>query len=176
LAQLGLYIKARKKLRTIGNLNFNVVSSDFFLPDYDEVKHIFGDYTKLDDTQKKLISDIWGDLQFAYKYGSLIRLDENLKANIHSLEEDIESGKYELFASGSLAQEENFTVTFFSNLKIAVEQTAKREGNTFLTNKTRDAITFLELLTTEYDVATTNPPYTQSGDFGSDLKGRLEHK
>ena len=29
---------------------------------------------------------------------------------------------------------------------------------------------FLELLTTEYDVATANPPYTDSADFGPDLK------
>ena len=40
LAQLGLYIKARKKRRFIkGNFNFKVVSSDFYLPDYHEVSH-----------------------------------------------------------------------------------------------------------------------------------------
>ncbi|MBB1341117.1 restriction endonuclease, partial [Pseudoalteromonas sp. SR45-6] len=36
LAQLGLYIKARKKRRFIkGSFNFKVVSSDFYLPDYE---------------------------------------------------------------------------------------------------------------------------------------------
>ena len=64
--------------------------------------------------------------------------------------------------------------TFFQNLKTAVEQYAQAQGNTFLTSKTRDAITFLELLTTEYDVATANPPYTDSADFGPELKKFIE--
>jgi hypothetical protein len=34
LAQLGLFIKAKKKRRNISKLAFNVVSSDFFLPKY----------------------------------------------------------------------------------------------------------------------------------------------
>jgi hypothetical protein len=50
LAQLGLYIKARKKRRHIGELAFNVVSSDFFLPDYEAVKDIF-------DTEDQPLSD-----------------------------------------------------------------------------------------------------------------------
>jgi 23S rRNA G2445 N2-methylase RlmL len=39
-----------------------------------------------------------------------------------------------------------------------------------LISKTRDAITFLELLTTEYDVAMANPPYTSRRDYGTELK------
>ena len=68
----------------------------------------------------------------------------------------------------------SFTVAFFANLKTAVKQYAQAQGNTFLTSKTRDAITFLELLTTEYDVATANPPYTDSADFGPELKAFIE--
>ena len=48
LAQLGLYIKARKKQRKLGSLTFNVVSSDFYLPEYDTVRHIFEDGGSLD--------------------------------------------------------------------------------------------------------------------------------
>lgn len=59
LAQLGLYIKARKKRRSVGNLKFNIVSSDFYLPDYEVVKHIFEKGSKLDKNQKELIADIW---------------------------------------------------------------------------------------------------------------------
>ena len=54
-----------------------------------------------------------------------------------------------------------------------MELYAHTENNTFLSSKTRDAITFLELLTTEYDVATANPPYTDSADFGLNLKSLL---
>jgi hypothetical protein len=192
LAQLGLFIKAKKKRRTIGELAFNVVSSDFYLPEYEAVEHIFTEGTKLDQNQQRLIADIWSDLQFAYKFGSLIRLDEKIKAKLHSLVKQREAEQIslfgdedsdlqqqpvqpDLFIEHDIEQEKDFAATFFLNLKTAVEQYAQAQGNTFLTSKTRDAIIFLELLTTEYDVATANPPYTDSADFGSELKEFIEH-
>jgi hypothetical protein len=190
LAQLGLYIKARKKRRTLGLLKFNVVSSDFFLPDYQQVQPIFEDGLSLDLTERKLIKNIWTDLQFAYKFGSLIRLDEKLKAKLTALEAEQNPVQGELFGSAErkpvqlglesftaaedIAHQKKFIKTFFSNLKIAVAQYAKGRESSFLANKTGDAITFLELLTTEYDVATANPPYTDSSDFGKELKAFID--
>ncbi len=175
LAQLGLYIKARKKHRSIGSLKFNVVSSDFYLPDYEEARHIFEEGTKLDQSQKDLISDIWGDLQYAYKFGSLIKIGEKLKARIEFLSAKHNAGEANLFELGEINHHEDFAVTFFDNLKAAVDRYAQQKGSTFLMSKTRDAITFLELLTTEYDVATANPPYTDSSDFGPKLKKFIEN-
>lgn len=193
LAQLGLYIKARTTQRSKSSLmKFNVVSSDFFLPDYEVVRHIFEERTKLDRTQKSLIAEIWDDLRFAYKFGSLIRLDEKLKSRFSELISKREEDQPQLFTDQELGikpkpmqrdlfleqdieQEREISASFFRNLKIAVEQYANTESSAFLVSKTRDAITFLELLTTEYDVATTNPPYTDSADFGSDLKDFIEN-
>ncbi|MCX7066480.1 MAG: N-6 DNA methylase [Methylococcales bacterium] len=190
LAQLGLYIKARKKRRTLGLLKFNVVSSDFFLPDYQKVQPIFEQGLSLDRTERQLIADIWTDLQFAYKFGSLIRLDEKLKAKLTALEAEQNPVQAELFGSGErkpvqlglelftaaddIEHQKKFIKTFFSNLKIAVAQYAKGRESSFLANKTGDAITFLELLTTEYDVATANPPYTDSSNFGKELKSFID--
>ncbi|MBF0303392.1 MAG: BREX-1 system adenine-specific DNA-methyltransferase PglX [Desulfamplus sp.] len=191
LAQLGLYIKARKKRRSVGNLKFKVVSSDFFLPDYEEVKEIFEYGYNLDKKQKELIPEIWGDLKYAYKFGSLIRLNEKSKARLKELVSKKEEGQLKLFSDEELGivpkpvqqefffkdeieDEKKFIAYFFTILKIAVEKYATSEGSTFLTSKTRDAITFLELLTTEYDVATANPPYTDSSDFGQELKIFIE--
>jgi len=174
LAQLGLFIKAKKKRRTIGELAFNVVSSDFYLPEYEAVEHIFTEGTTLDKSQQELIAEIWNDLQYAYKFGSLIRLDEKVKAKLKMLEAKQSSAQPELFTAMEIAAHKDFAATFFTNLKTAVEQYAQAQGSTFLTSKTRDAITFLELLTTEYDVATANPPYTDTGDFGKELKAFIE--
>ena len=171
LAQLGLFIKAKKKHRTIGELNFRVVSSDFYLPEYNEVRHIFEQGTGIERNQQELIEKIWNDLQYAYKFGSLVHIDEQLNKQLHSIEERAED---DLFAKAELTEHKDFAENFFSNLTKAVEQFARTGSNTFLTSKTRDAITFLELLTTEYDVATANPPYTDSGDFGSELKLFIE--
>lgn len=174
LAQLGLFIKARKKCRTIGELAFNVVSSDFYLPKYETVGHIFTEGSTLEQGQQELIAEIWTDLQYAYKFGSLIRLDEKVKAKLKMLEAKQSSAQPELFTAMEIAAHKDFAATFFTNLKTAVEQYAQAQGNTFLTSKTRDAITFLELLTTEYDVATANPPYTDSADLGPELKKFIE--
>ena len=174
LAQLGLFIKAKKKRRTIGELAFNVVSSDFYLPEYETVEHIFTEGTTLDKSQQELIAEIWADLQYAYKFGSLIRLDEKVKARLKILEAKQSSAQLELLTAMEIEAHKSFAATFFTNLKTAVEQYAQAQGNTFLTSKTRDAITFLKLLTTEYDVATANPPYTDSADFGPELKEFIE--
>ncbi len=176
LAQLGLYIKARKKRRSMGSLKFKVVSSDFFLPDYAETRHVFEDGTELNRLQKELIADIWGDLQYAYKFGSLIRLDEKLKAKLNRLEAKQDSKQNDVFISSEISEHKDFSAIFFNNLKNAVEQYAQAKGNnSFLVSKTKDAITFLELLTAEYEVATANPPYTDSSDFGTELKAFIEN-
>lgn len=171
LAQLGLFIKAKKKRRKIGELNFRVVSSDFYLPEYSEVRHIFEQGSGIERNQQELIEKIWGDLQYAYKFGSLVHIDEQINKQLHAIEE--RAGD-DLFAAADLSEHKDFATNFFKNLTTAVEQYARTGTNTFLSSKTWDAITFLELLTIEYDVAMTNPPYTDSADFGPELKEFIE--
>nr|WP_256388923.1 N-6 DNA methylase [Photobacterium damselae] len=183
LAQLGLFIKAKKKRRTIGELNFRVVSSDFYLPEYAEVKHIFEQGNLVSVKQQEFIEKVWADLMQAYKFGSLIHIDKELKEQLaqvkdlalgeafdstQKLKKKIVEG--DLFAAADYAEHKAFAENFFENLFAAVEQYAQTDSNTFLSDKTRDALVFLELLITEYDVATANPPYTDSADFGSELR------
>lgn len=179
LAHLGLFIKAKKKRRTVGQLSFNIVSSDFFLPEYEEVERIFdapssvaNSETTLTMEQKDFVRGIWDELKFAYKFGALIRISERFSDKLKDAQSRADQG--DLFAYGERQTHEDFSTTLFANLRTAVEKYAQARGNTFLTSKTRDAITFLELLTTEYDVATANPPYTDSADFGPDLKKFIE--
>ena len=187
LAQLGLFIKAKKKRRTVGELHFKVVSSDFYLPEYEAVKHIFEQGNLVSAQQREFIEKVWADLMQAYKFGSLIHIDKELKEQLSQVKELALGETFDstqklkkkivegdLFAAADYAEHQEFAENFFANLFAAVEQYARTERNTFLSGKTRDAITFLELLTTEYDVATANPPYTDSADFGPDLKEFIE--
>lgn len=174
LAQLGLWIKAKQKRRSTGSLKFNVVSSDFFLPEYTEVQHIFESDQSLSAPQKKLIQEVWTDLQQAYKFGSLVKVGEKVKLQVQSLYDKQKRGEMDLFLSAEITQYEAFEKEFFTNLETAVAQYATQQGNSFLTDKTKDAITFLRLITQRYDVATANPPYTDSADFGPDLKKFVE--
>jgi hypothetical protein len=174
LAQLGLYIKAKRKKRTIKIDHFNVVSSDFFLPEYIEVKHLFENGAPLDPQLEKIVTDLWKDLQQAYKFGSLIRLEEKFNLKLHGLVEEFGGAQVKLFSEETLASYEQFRENFFGNLQKAVVQNTAKQGQTFINSKTQDAITFLSLLTQKYDIAVANPPYTDSADFGPELKDFVE--
>lgn len=166
LAQLGLYIKAKRRKRNTRIEYFNVVSSDFWLPDYEQVKEMFEADSGMDAKQKEIIRNIWGDLQQSYKFGSLIRLEEKLSVQLHGLQKD----GITLFAEQEVESYENFRENFFINLQRAVTQYADKQGHTFLNIQAHEAITFLQVITQKYDVAVANPPYTDSSDFGAELK------
>jgi hypothetical protein len=174
LAQLGLYIKAKRKKRTAKIEHFNIVSSDFFLPDYNEIWDWFGEEVRQEKELDQLINEIWVDLQNAHKFGSLVRIEEKFNAKIDELEGRFSRKQLNLLAEPSVAYLRDMRSTFLKRLKQAVEQNTAQHGQTFLNTKTQDAITFLQLLTQKYDVAVANPPYTDSADFGPDLKKFVE--
>lgn len=174
LAQLGLYIKAKRKKRSAKVDHFNIVSSDFYLPEYAAVKHLFESEQPLSPELENIVTDLWADLQQAYKFGALIRLEEKFSLRLHGLVQQFERTQMQLFSAQTLASYENFRDTFFTNLQKAVAQNTAKQGQTFLNTKTQDAITFLQLLTQKYDVVVANPPYTDSSDFGPELKGYIE--
>ena len=64
IAQL-VCTSAKRKQRRIHITHFNVVSSDFYLPEYEQVHHIFEENAGLDPKQKEIIRDIWSDLRQA---------------------------------------------------------------------------------------------------------------
>ncbi|MBK9994338.1 MAG: restriction endonuclease, partial [Saprospiraceae bacterium] len=163
LAQLGLYIKAKRKKRTAKIEHFNIVSSDFFLPAYNDVKDIFED-GNVGERERKIIEDLWEDLQNAHKFGSLIRLEEKLNLKWFGTKDKNDPNQVTLFGQQNLEDYANFRNAFFTNLQKAVAQNTAKQGQTFLNTKTQDAITFLQLLTQKYDVAVANPPYTDSAD------------
>jgi len=174
LAQLGLFIKAKRKKNTAKIEQFNLVSSDFYLPPYEEVRGIFEANNDFDSKQREVIRDIWEDLQNAYKFGALIRLEEKLNFHFHGLIQSFQATQIAMFTEETLANFEQFRSTFFINLKKAVEANSASQGITFLNTKTQDAISFLQLLTQKYDVVVANPPYTDSADFGPELKKFIE--
>ena len=174
LAQLGLYIKTKRKKRSAKIEHFNIVSSDFFLPEYSEVKQLFESEQPLSPELEKIVTDLWADLQQAYKFGALIRLEEKFSMRLHGLVQQFRRAQMGLFDEQTLASYESFRENFFTNLQKAVAQNTAKQGQTFLNTKTQDAITFLLLLTQKYDVAVANPPYTDSADFGTELKRFIE--
>ena len=169
LAQLGLYIKAKRKKRSARIEQFNIVSSDFMLPDFDFVLPIFRKDIA-DHKQLELVESIWTDLQAAHKFGSLVRLSEKVDAYVSA----IRNSDGRLFSQEEAVTTKQFKEGFLKNLAFAFERFASQQPNSFLATKTQDANTFLKLITQQYDVAVANPPYTDSSDFGQELKKFVE--
>jgi hypothetical protein len=174
IAQLGLYIKALRKSSQVHIDKFNVVSSDFILPSYDVVAKSFSGSLAKDPLQKALIQETWSDLQRAYKYGSLIRIEERFNDKCASIYEKMNQVKLDVFVAVQYENLEKFKEQFFKDLHNAVSAYSKSSSNGFLQSKTNDAITFLEILTQKNDIAVANPPYIDSADFGAELKSFVE--
>lgn len=176
IAQLGLYIKVRRHRRRkdVKIEHFNVVSSDFFLPDFAEVRELFETDAPLDENLEKIVSELWTDLQQAYKFGALIQLEEKFNSQWQETVGDISLPIFEIGYAQKISELYLFHSKFFDRLKNAVAQHNRKFGASFLSVKTADALTFLELLTQKYDVAVANPPYTDSSDFGGELKTFVE--
>ena len=168
ITQIALFIKAR----VLGGHRShwpgytNVVSTQFQLPPYEEVRKYF-DYN---DWELKhfdsAANKIWGDLSSAHKFGSLVRVEEQLDELTPTDEES------PLFS----AEEMNSIFTGRNTLKTTIHNLVDEWGkmNAFSLLKSSEAKTFLDIISQHYDVVVANPPYTDSADFGKELKAFVE--
>lgn len=166
LTQIALFIKAMQLKGRRGKMPTycNVVSSHFTLPEYEKIEATFdmGD-SHWNSKQREVLKDIWNDLCNAHKFGSLIRLKEKIEALMPSQE-------VTLFNEFQIADFFSFREQALSILRQQVHQWGGESSNAYSLSLVNDAMTFLDILTTSFDVAVANPPYTDSSDFGPELK------
>lgn len=167
IAQLGLYIKAKRKKRNAKINHYNVVSSDFILPEYEAVKYIFNPEGKLKDELEGVVIKLWDDLRQAHKFGALIRIEEIMEHHLSSLESRYSR---DLFSNETLEHYDDFRASFINDLRRAVAKHSSSGAYNFMHVQAENAVTYLDILTNKYDVAVANPPYTDSADFGPELK------
>lgn len=165
LTQIALFIKAMQLKGRRGAMPAytHVVSTHFELPEYDKVEAAFMWGSDWNEAQQKTIRSIWEDLRAAYKFGSLIRVEEQLDALL-----PVDSS--DMFANQWKADMFDFKQQMITTLRNQVHQWTGEGSNEYSLAKANDAITFLDILSTKFDVAVANPPYTDSGDFGAELK------
>ena len=166
ITQIALFIKAMQLKGRRGKMPTycNVVSSHFSLPDYETIEATFemGD-AHWDEKQREVIKDIWNDLCNAHKYGSLLRLKEKIEAMMPKQERS-------LFYDYQIHDFFSFKNQAIEMLRKQVHQWGGEGSNAYSLSLVNDAMTFLDILTTSFDVAVANPPYTDSSDFGPELK------
>ena len=166
ITQIALFIKAMQLKGRRGKMPTycNVVSSHFSLPDYETIEATFemGD-AHWDEKQREVIKDIWNDLCNAHKFGSLLRLKEKIEAMMPKQERN-------LFNDYQIHDFFSFKNQAIEMLRKQVHQWGGEGSNAYSLSLVNDAMTFLDILTTSFDVAVANPPYTDSSDFGPELK------
>lgn len=166
ITQIALFIKAMQLKGRRGKMPTycNVVSSHFSLPDYEKIEATFemGD-AHWDEKQREVIKDIWNDLCNAHKFGSLVRLKEKIEAMMPKQERS-------LFNDYQIHDFFSFKNQAIEMLRKQVHQWGGEGSNAYSLSLVNDAMTFLDILTTSFDVAVANPPYTDSSDFGPELK------
>jgi len=171
ISQIALFIKARDLggHRSHWPEYTNVVSTHFFLPSYDEVRGEFGYDVSWEKKYDKVARKIWTDLSEAYKFGSLVRVEEQLKEVAPTDENHVLFGEEEMI---ELFDGKERLKTQLRNL---VYKYSERSANRFSLLKMNEAMAFLDVLSTSFDVVVANPPYTSNGDFGPELKRFVEN-
>ena len=170
ISQIALFIKARELggHRSHWPAYTNVVSTHFFLDDYEKVKDTFEAIDNLDESKRNIMRMIWADLSNAYKFGSLVRVDETLNKILPN------DDNHSLFAQEQMEDMFSFKQQFMNQLRQKVNELGELGSYAYTLAKTNDAISFLEIIANKYDVVVANPPYTDSGDFGTELKKFIE--
>ena len=168
ITQIALFIKARVLggHRSHWPSYTHVVSTHFSLPTYDEVKESFGYDTSWLQRYDAAANKIWSDLSSAHKFGSLVRVEEQLD------ELAPDDDNHLLFS----AEEMHSLFSGRNELKTVIHNLVDEWGkaNSFSLLKSSEAKTFLDIISQKYDVVVANPPYTDSSDFGTELKAFVE--
>lgn len=159
IAHLGLFIKALEKNPDFSMERINIVSTDFHLPEFEEVKGLFEDSFPLIK-----LPEVWGDIRKAEKFGSLI----DIKSKIIP---ERKEGQRSL----NLEEEHETQQEVIKKIKTVFQKNIRDNSrSSFINRKAAESMTFVEILTQKYDVAASNPPYTDSGNYGIELRKFVE--
>lgn len=166
ISQIALFIKARELggHRSHWPEYTNVVSTHFFLPEYAKIKDTFEILGSWSKEHIKAIEDVWNDLCSAYKFGSLVRVEERLN---ELMPNDVNHSLFKDFEMQNLFDFKNSVTTQMRN---QVSAWSGEGSNPYTLAKTNEAMDFLQIISQHYDVVVANPPYTDSADFGPELK------
>lgn len=170
ISQIALFVKARVLggHRSHWPKYTNVVSTHFFLPEYAKIKAAFAGFGSGSEAHAKAIEDVWTGLCSAYKFGSLVRVEERLN---ELMPNDVDHSLFKEFEMNSLFEFKNIVTT---QLRNQVGQWSGEGSNPYTLAKTSEAMDFLQIISQSYDVVVANPPYTDGAAFGKELKAFVE--
>lgn len=159
ISHLGLFIKALEKNPDFSMDKINIVSTDFHLPEFKEVEGLFeGSFPSIK------LSEVWEDLRQAEKFGSLV----DVKSKIFP---ERKEGQRSL----NPEEEHETQQEIIKRIKTVFQKNIRDNSrSSFINRKAAEGMTFVEILMQKYDVAASNPPYTDSRSYGPELMKFVE--
>lgn len=173
LTKVGLFIKAKTKRTSVKIKHYNVVSASFRLPDYNIIRGLF-DTQFFSKDLGAFVKSVWKDLQQAYKFGSLLRIDEKYEEKKKELKKELGDDQLSFDTYEKVTEFDLFENNFYEKLGKAVKKYASDATKRFDAQATTEAMAFLRIITEKYDVVASNPPYTDSADMGEQLHDFVE--
>lgn len=164
IAHLGLFIKSLEKNPEFSMSEINIISTDFHLPEFEEVKDIFTGSGNIPRSLDE-IKDIWEYIKQAEKFGSLIDIKSKIQTNRPEKQQSLIP----------VEQEYETQKELLHLIKTAFQKC--ENGNPlrfFIKKKAEQGLSFVEIISQKYDIAASNPPYTNSYDYGTELKEFIE--
>jgi len=178
IARLQLYIKAKTYNRNTEIEDINVVSSNFHLPEFDKVKDQFAIDLEFAANEKEFLEELWNELREAHKFGSLLTLDDKLERFIKDKKDGDDLGLFDNFNNL-----ENIETQVLRKLETVIANALDDNySSNYIKYQSLDAVKFAEIMlgvnkkrennyeVNKYDIAVANPPYTDSANYGAELK------
>lgn len=147
----------------------NIVSTHFFLPEYEKIEDTFEILGEWNSKQKATITEMWNDLCSAYKFGSLVRVEDRMNVFMPN---EVNHSQFKDYEMQRLFDFKNNVTT---QLRNQVNQWSGEGSNQYTLAKTNEAMDFLQIISQRYDVVVANPPYTDSADYGPELRAFVEN-
>lgn len=171
ITQIALFVKARVLggHRSHWPEYTNIVSTHFFLPEYEKIEDTFEILGEWNSKQKATITEMWNDLCSAYKFGSLVRVEDRMNVFMPN---EVNHSQFKDYEMQMLFDFKNNVTT---QLRNQVNQWSREGSNQYTLAKTNEAMDFLQIISQRYDVVVANPPYTDSADYGPELRAFVEN-
>src|SRR6056297_2742178 len=183
IARLQLYIKAKTYNRNTEINEINVVSSNFHLSEFDKVKEEFSMNLEFASNEEDFLKELWEELRDAHKFGSLLTLDQSLSRFFEDKKGNDSIGLFD-----SITNVNNLEVEVLNKLKDVFTKTINNGyTSNFIKQQSLEAVKFAEIMlgvnkdnggykVSKYDIAIANPPYTDSANYGKELKSYVNNK
>jgi len=182
LSALTLYLKTKSLNAQAVITDTKLVSANIQMGDEDKMKNFLNDVGLTRPIYKRILTTLSGRLRDSEQLGSLLRLEDEIATLIEKEREEYnkKGRQLDLFGQPTKAHEkEAVQLEFWDALESQIEQALHHfaksiadngRGQSFFVGETTKGLRLLQVISNQYDVVVTNPPYMSIRKMNKRLK------